>query len=495
MVVAVGEEPFPPNGLSTGVERSCGIGMGSVAHDAAALEIWSSVLTKARSELPDATIVMWFSDVEPVGLVDEILTLSVPSSLVRERLQHNHLSLIEEAAAHAIGHPVKIEFHVEEGMRHPLGDAPEPMPRPVERIAAPVAVQRPTPPLGAPGLPFPNYTFDAFVPGASNRFAHAAAMAVAEAPPSTAYNPLFIYGGVGLGKTHLLIAVGHHMYRLNPGIRVKYVTSEQFLTEFIKAVRERQSDRFRQRYREVDVLLVDDIQFLAKREETQTEFFHTFNHLHGSGKQIAIASDRPPHELSGLEERLVSRFRWGLCVDVQPPDLETRIAILQLKAERERLTVPHEVIEFVASKFDQSVRELEGALVRVAAWSELTGSPVDQELAERALQDLIPQAETEIPPQMIMEETATYFTLTTGDLVSKSRSRPLTTARHIAMYLMRECTGLSLVKIGEIFGGRDHTTVLHGIKKVEDEMRARDATFRQVQDLTRLVRGRVRSTV
>jgi chromosomal replication initiator protein len=403
--------------------------------------------------------------------------------------------LIEDAAAHAVGHPVKIEFRVEEGMRHPLGDAPEPLPRASEHVPASTTVIRRPPTLGAPGLPFPNYTFDAFVPGPSNRFAHAAAMAVAEAPPSTAYNPLFIYGGVGLGKTHLLIAVGHHMYRLNPGIRVKYVTSEQFLTEFIKAVRERQSDRFRQRFREVDVLLVDDIQFLAKREETQTEFFHTFNHLHGSGKQIAIASDRPPHELSGLEERLVSRFRWGLCVDVQPPDLETRIAILQLKAERERLTVPHDVIEFVASKFDQSVRELEGALVRVAAWSELTGAPVDQELAERALQDLIPQAESEIPPQLIMEETATYFTLTTGDLVSKSRSRPLTTARHIAMYIMRECTGLSLVKIGEIFGGRDHTTVLHGIKKIEDEMRARDATFRQVQDLTRLVRSRVRSTV
>ncbi len=467
--------------------------MGSVAHDAAALEVWSSVLARARSELPDTTIVMWFSDVQPVELADEILTLSVPSALVRERLQHNHLSLIEDAAANVLGHQVKIEFRVEEGIRHPLGDAPEPMPRPVAEVTTPPA--RSPAALGAPGLPFPNYTFDAFVPGPSNRFAHAAAMAVAEAPPSTAYNPLFIYGGVGLGKTHLLIAVGHHMYRLNPGIRVKYVTSEQFLTEFIKAVRERQSDRFRQRYREVDVLLVDDIQFLAKREETQTEFFHTFNHLHGSGKQIAIASDRPPHELSGLEERLVSRFRWGLCVDVQPPDLETRIAILQLKAERERLTVPHEVIEFVASKFDQSVRELEGALVRVAAWSELTGAPVDQELTERALQDLIPQAETEIPPQLIMEETATYFTLTTGDLVSKSRSRPLTTARHIAMYIMRECTGLSLVKIGEIFGGRDHTTVLHGIKKVEEEMRARDATFRQVQDLTRLVRGRVRSRV
>ena len=469
--------------------------MERIAGDTAALEAWAGVLTKARAELQDTTIVMWFADVVPVSLDDEVLTLSVPSVLVRERLQHNHLALIEDAAAAACGHPVKIEFLVDEGMRlSARGGAPSPSlalsrrPRPRRRTPAAVS-------LGAPGLPFPNYTFDAFVPGASNRFAHAAAMAVAEAPPSTAYNPLFIYGGVGLGKTHLLIAVGHHMYRLNPGIRVKYVTSEQFLTEFIKAVRERQSDRFRQRFREIDVLLVDDIQFLAKREETQTEFFHTFNHLHGSGKQIAIASDRPPHELSGLEERLVSRFRWGLCVDVQPPDLETRIAILQVKAERERLTVPHDVVEFIASKFDQSVRELEGALVRVAAWSELTGQPIDEELTERALQDLIPQSDTEIPPQVIMEETASYFTLTTGDLVSKSRSRPLTTARHIAMYIMRECTGLSLVKIGEIFGGRDHTTVLHGIKKVEDEMRARDATFRQVQDVTRIVRSRVRSTV
>jgi chromosomal replication initiator protein len=469
--------------------------MERIAGDTAALDAWSAVLTKARAELQDTTIVMWFADVAPVSLDEEVLTLSVPSVLVRERLQHNHLALIEDAAAVTCGHPVKIEFFVDEGMRSPLGETTEPTARQETTVAPVVAATAGAVSLGAPGLPFPNYTFDAFVPGASNRFAHAAAMAVAEAPPSTAYNPLFIYGGVGLGKTHLLIAVGHHMYRLNPGIRVKYVTSEQFLTEFIKAVRERQSDRFRQRFREVDVLLVDDIQFLAKREETQTEFFHTFNHLHGSGKQIAIASDRPPHELSGLEERLVSRFRWGLCVDVQPPDLETRIAILQVKAERERLTVPHDVVEFIASKFDQSVRELEGALVRVAAWSELTGQPIDEELTERALQDLIPQSDTEIPPQVIMEETASYFTLTTGDLVSKSRSRPLTTARHIAMYIMRECTGLSLVKIGEIFGGRDHTTVLHGIKKVEDEMRARDATFRQVQDVTRIVRSRVRSAV
>jgi chromosomal replication initiator protein len=459
----------------------------------AALEAWSSVLSRARDELPETTLVMWFSDVRPTDITDDVLTLAVPSPLVRERLQHNHLSLIEEAVASSYGGPVKIAFEVEEGIRHPLEEAQVP--------AAPTATTTPPsdlarrstpPPLGAPGLPFPNYTFEAFVPGPSNRFAHAAAMAVAEAPPSIAYNPLFIYGGVGLGKTHLLIAVGHHMYRVNPGIRVKYVTSERFVTEFIKAVRERQGDQFRHRYREVDVLLVDDIQFLAKREETQTEFFHTFNHLHGSGRQIAIASDRPPHELSGLEERLVSRFRWGLCVDVQPPDLETRIAILQLKAERERLTIPHDVIVLVASNFDQSVRELEGALVRVVAWSELTAQRIDRELAERALQDLIPQTEHEIPPQLIMEQTADYFSLSTGDLVSKSRSRPLTQARHIAMYLMRECTGLSLMKIGEIFGGRDHTTVLHGIKKVEDEMRERDATFRQVQDLTRIVRGRVR---
>jgi chromosomal replication initiator protein len=464
-----------------------------------AREAWSHVLTRARAELPDTTVVMWFSDVRPAGFEDDVLLLAVPSQLVKERLQHHHLSLIEEGAADAAGRPVKVDFEIEEGLRQAIeGSAEAPStevqisPPAYAAIGAPAEAPQSTKPLGAPGLPFPNYTFDAFVSGPSNRFAHAAAMAVAEAPPSTAYNPLFIYGGVGLGKTHLLIAVGHHMHRLKPSLRVKYVTSEQFVTEFIKAVRERQGDAFRQKYREADVLLVDDIQFLAKREETQTEFFHTFNHLHGSQKQIVIASDRPPHELSGLEERLVSRFRWGLCVDVQPPDLETRIAILQLKAEREQLVVPHDVIEFVASKFDQSVRELEGALVRVVAWSELTSQPIDHELTERALQDLIPQTENEIPPHVILEETATYFSLSTADLVSKSRSRPLTQARHISMYLMRECTGLSLVKIGEIFGGRDHTTALHGIKKVEADMRARDATFRQVQDLTRSIRARVR---
>ena len=442
---------------------------------------------------------MWFAEVRPSALDGDVLELYTPSEYVRDRLARNHIELIRDAASEAAGHPLTVRLEIDEDLRGGLDlteyEAPSPSVAP-DAVPTPRAVLPPTPAqraMGAPGLPFPAYTFDAFVPGPSNRFAHAAAMAVAEAPPSKAYNPLFIYGGVGLGKTHLLIAAGHHMYRLNVGIRVKYVTSEQFVTEFIKAVRERQGDAFRQRYREVDVLLVDDIQFLAKREETQTEFFHTFNHLHGAGHQIVIASDRPPHELSGLEDRLVSRFRWGLCVDVQPPDLETRIAILQLKAERDDIHVPPDVVEYVASKFDQSVRELEGALVRVVAWSELTGQQIGIELAERALQDLLPQTENEIPAQLIMEETASYFTLSTADLVSKSRSRPLTQARHIAMYLIRENTGLSLIKIGEAFN-RDHTTALHGIKKVEADMRARDATFRQVQDLTRIIRGRVRGT-
>jgi chromosomal replication initiator protein len=265
------------------------------------------------------------------------------------------------------------------------------------------------------------------------------------------------------------------------------------MAEFIKAVRERQGYQFAARYRDVDVLLVDDIQFLAKREETQTEFFHTFNALHEKERQIVIASDRPPQEL-GMEERLQSRFRLGLCVDVQPPDLETRIAILQLKAQREHVHVPDDVIDFIASKFDQNIRELEGALVRVVAWSDLTGHPIATELAEHALEDLLPQAEAEIPPQLILEESAKYFGLSVDDLTSPNRSRPLTTARHVAMYLMRECSGQSLVKIGETFGGRDHTTARHGILKIERDMRARSTTYRQVQDLSRIIRDRARST-
>jgi chromosomal replication initiator protein len=462
--------------------------MAIASFEDAADRTWAHVVERARTELPESSFSMWFTGVRATGLSDGVLDVRTPSDYVRDRLVKHYLDLIERAAVEAVGGPVTVRLQADPNAPRPAAVDEPALPPPAPAIARPEPAGRP---LGAPGLPFPNYTFEAFVPGPSNRFAHAAAMAVAEAPPSKAYNPLFIYGGVGLGKTHLIVAIGHHMHRLAPRLRVKYVTSESFMAEFIKAVRERQGYQFAARYRDVDVLLVDDIQFLAKREETQTEFFHTFNALHEKERQIVIASDRPPQEL-GMEERLQSRFRLGLCVDVQPPDLETRIAILQLKAQRERVHVPDDVIEFVASKFDQNIRELEGALVRVVAWSDLTRQPIGIELAEQALEDLLPQAEAEIPASLIMEETAKYFGLTVDDLTSKSRSRPLTTARHVAMYLVRECTGMTLPKIGEIFA-RDHTTALHGINKIDSSMRNREPIYRQVQDLSRIVRNRSRA--
>jgi chromosomal replication initiator protein len=459
--------------------------MAVTSFEQAAERTWSQVVDRARRELSESSFAMWFSGVRATSLHDGVLEVVAPSDYVRDWLAKHYLGLIQSAAMEALGTAVQVRLDASEepADRAPIPDPPAPQATPARAGT--------TASLGAPGLPFPNYTFEAFVSGPSNRFAHAAAMAVAEAPPSKAYNPLFIYGGVGLGKTHLIVAIGHHMHRLAPRLRVKYVTSESFMAEFIKAVRERQGYQFAARYRDIDVLLVDDIQFLAKREETQTEFFHTFNALHEKERQIVIASDRPPQEL-GMEERLQSRFRLGLCVDVQPPDLETRIAILQLKAQREAVHVPDDVIEFVASKFDQNIRELEGALVRVVAWSDLTGHPIGMELAEHALEDLLPQAEAEIPPQLIVEETAKYFQLTVDDLVSKSRSRPLTTARHVAMYLVRECTGMTLPKIGELFD-RDHTTALHGINKIDGSMRNREPVYRQVQDLSRIIRNRARN--
>jgi chromosomal replication initiator protein len=435
--------------------------------------VWQGVLERAKQDLAESSFNMWFAEVRPGAFEGGVLELLAPSDYVRDWLAKNYLELIQEAATDAAGESVRVRLVVDPRER--------PAPEPVHVSEAPRAA---TPSLARAT----KYTFESFIPGQSNRFAHAAAMAVAEAPPSKAYNPLFIYGGVGLGKTHLLFAIGHHMERLIPSLRVMYVTSETFVTEFIKAVRERQGYQFQRRYRDVDVLLVDDIQFLAKREETQTEFFHTFNALHGSERQIVIASDRAPNELSGMEERLRNRFRWGLCVDVQPPDLETRIAILQLKAKRDGIDVPDDVLEMIASKFDQNIRELEGALLRVAAFSSLMREPITLQISERALEDLLPQPGSEIPAQVILDETAKYFGLTRDDLISKNRSRPLTTARHVAMYMMRECTGLSLIKIGELFD-RDHTTVLHGVKKVETLMRDRAPIFKQVQDLTRKVRS------
>ncbi len=334
----------------------------------------------------------------------------------------------------------------------------------------------------------PKYTFDTFVIGASNRFAHAAAVAVAEAP-AKAYNPLFIYGDSGLGKTHLLHAIGHYARNLFPHVKVRYVNSEEFTNDFINSIRDDKASNFQRRYRDVDVLLIDDIQFLQGKVQTQEEFFHTFNTLHNANKQVVITSDVPPKLLSGFEARMRSRFEMGLLTDVQPPDLETRIAILRKKAIQERLSVPDDVLEFIASRISTNIRELEGALIRVTAFASLNRQPVDMSLAEIVLRDLIPDdASSQVTPATIMAQTAAYFGLTLDDLQGQSRSRVLVTARQIAMYLCRELTDLSLPKIGQQFGGRDHTTVMHADKKIRQLMAERRAIYNQVTELTNRIK-------
>ncbi|MES9603531.1 chromosomal replication initiator protein DnaA [Actinomadura sp. NPDC000929] len=338
----------------------------------------------------------------------------------------------------------------------------------------------------------PKYTFETFVIGSSNRFAHAAAVAVAE-QPAKAYNPLFVYGDSGLGKTHLLHAIGHYAQSLFNGARVRYVSSEEFTNDFINSIRDGKADGFRRRYRDVDILLVDDIQFLEGKEQTQEEFFHTFNTLHNASKQIVISSDRPPKELVTLEDRLRNRFEWGLTTDVQPPELETRIAILQKKARQEGLAAPPDVLEFIASQIATNIRELEGALIRVTAFASLNRQSVDMKLAEIVLKDLIPNdSGPEITAAMIMAQTVEYFGTTIDDLCGPSRSRMLVTARQIAMYLCRELTELSLPKIGQQFGGRDHTTVMHAERKIRSLMAERRAIYNQVTELTGRIKHQAR---
>ena len=390
--------------------------------------------------------------------------------------------------------PRQIEQAREDGGDHLPSLRPEPTPPEHPRNRPGVGSS------GAPALPRkdepaarlnPKYLFETFVIGSSNRFAHAAAVAVAEAP-AKAYNPLFIYGESGLGKTHLLHAIGHYARSLYPGTRVRYVSSEEFTNEFINSIRDDKGDGFRQRYRDMDILLVDDIQFLQSKESTQEEFFHTFNTLHNANKQIVISSDRPPKQLVTLEDRLRNRFEWGLTTDVQPPELETRIAILRKKALQEQLNAPPEVLEFIASRISRNIRELEGALIRVTAFASLNRAPVDLQLAEIVLKDLVPggeEAGPEITAQVIMQQTAAYFGLSVDDLCGSSRSRVLVTARQIAMYLCRELTDLSLPKIGAQFGGRDHTTVMHADRKIRTMMAERRSIYNQVTELTNRIKS------
>jgi chromosomal replication initiator protein len=376
-----------------------------------------------------------------------------------------------------------LPFHLQGDHRRPEGAAPAPSRGRRPESGRPAGLD--------PGLN-PKYVFDSFVIGNSNRFAHAAAVAVAEAP-ARAYNPLFIYGESGLGKTHLLHAIGHYAARMFPNVKVRYVSTEEFTNEFINLVHSGRAEDFRRRYRDIDFLLIDDIQFLERAERTQEEFFHTFNTLHNASKQIVITSDRAPKKLTTLEDRLRTRFNWGLITDVQAPDLETRIAILRKKAWGERLQVPDPVLEFIASKVQTNIRELEGALIRVTAFASLNKQQVDLPLAELVLKDLISDEQgPQITAAIIMAATAEYFSVTMEELQGSNRSRTLVNARQIAMYLCRELTELSLPRIGASFGGKDHTTVMHAVKKITNLMSERRATYTQVTELTARIKSRAR---
>ncbi len=437
----------------------------------------------------------WLSNAEPIALHDSTLMVAVPSDFTRERIETRLRGQIEESLSDFYNKPMRLAITIEPGLELDLAapgfDLDVAAPEVQVAVLPPVELSRrdradDQPSRGAVGTGGlnPKYTFESFVIGESNRFAHAAAEAVAEAPGKS-YNPLMIYGDSGLGKTHLLHAIGHYVTRYFERLRVKYVSTEELTNDFINAISENRSVEFRRTYRDVDVLLIDDIQFLESKIQTQEEFFHTFNTLHNAQKQIVMTSDRPPKRLEALEPRLRSRFEWGLITDIQPPDLETRIAILRNLSLAQRLNVPPEALEFIAQRIKTNIRELEGALIRVTAFASLNRQLVDLKLAEKVLHDLNPsETEARVTPARIMGETASYFGFSLEELTGHSRTQQLVTARQIAMYLCRELTELSLPKIGQLFGGKDHTTVMHAERKVRDLMSERRSLYNQVTELT-----------
>src|SRR6478735_2609448 len=430
------------------------------------------------------------------GLIGSTLLVAVPNELTREVLQTQVKDALDDALRNVFSDDIRCAIDVDTDLV-PIHEEPEPA---VELSLAndPSIEQKPQPMLRSTSHEFgrlnPKYVFDTFVIGSSNRFAHAAAVAVAEAP-AKAYNPLFIYGDSGLGKTHLLHAIGHYARRLYSGIRVRYVNSEEFTNDFINSIRDDEGTSFKTTYRNVDVLLIDDIQFLAGKDRTLEEFFHTFNALHNNNKQVVITSDQPPKLLAGFEDRMKSRFEWGLLTDIQPPELETRIAILRKKALSEGLSAPDDALEYIASKISSNIRELEGALIRVTAFASLNRQPVDVALAEMVLKDLITDdGAQEITSAQILTQTADYFKLSMEELCSKSRTRTLVTARQIAMYLCRELTDMSLPKIGQELGGRDHTTVIHADRKIRELMAERRVIYNQVTELTNRIKQQQRNS-
>ena len=437
--------------------------------------LWDEVAGRLKGALNEATFGSWFGSAEGIALSDDAFSLSVPNDFTREWIEGHFLGLIRAAVKDATGHERRINLTVRDEAA------------PAEVVDG-IAVEPPShraPEPAASGSMSLKYTFDLFVIGSSNRFAHAAALAVAEAP-AQAYNPLFIYGGTGLGKTHLLQAVGQYVGAHGNGLTSRYVTSETFMNDFINSLRDKRIEGFKQRYRTYDVLLVDDVQFFEGKERIQEEFFHTFNSLYEAGRQIVISSDRPPKEIATLEERLRSRFEWGLITDIQPPDLETRIAILRKKEKTDRIHVPDpDVLTYVAERVTTNIRELEGALTRVVAFSSLTGRPMTVELAEDVLKDVFPQGQAvEISIRRIQETVSERFGMTVNELCSAKRSQAIAYPRQVAMYLSRALTDSSLPRIGKEFGGRDHTTVMHANAKIEGMIREDRTVYNLVQELT-----------
>ncbi len=436
-------------------------------------KLWEDALPFIKRELTEVSFNTWIKTIEPLVLKDNNLYLNVPNDFTKGILESRYMNLIVNSLKEVSSNDYIVTFVLPNEAEKYLDDHKDDEEEVNSNKAA----------LNA------KYTFDSFVIGNSNRFAHAACLAVAEAP-ANAYNPLFIYGGVGLGKTHLMHAIGHFILSQNPSAKVLYVSSEKFTNELITSIQTNKNVEFRNRYRNVDVLLVDDIQFIAGKESTQEEFFHTFNTLHESNKQIIISSDRPPKEIPTLEDRLRSRFEWGLIADIQPPDLETRIAILRKKAEQEQIEVDDDILLFIAQRIQSNIRELEGALIRILAYSSLNNNRLDISIADEALKDIIsnnhPKA---ITPNLIMEVVATYFDVKIDDFMSKKRNRAISYPRQIAMYLCRELTDLSLPKIGEEFGGRDHTTVIHAYDKITNDISENPELLKTINQIRKELEG------
>ena len=437
-------------------------------------EIWDETLKLIKTELTEVSYNTWLKSLEPISIKGKIIILGVPNDFNKGILETRYMTLISNAIKQITSQDFKIEFVI------PGSDD-------FNKLTKNNSVKEYNF-FEEPNLN-PKYVFDTFVIGNSNRFAHAASLAVAETP-AKAYNPLFIYGGVGLGKTHLMHAIGHYILSQNPNTKVVYVSSEKFTNELINSIKDDKNVEFRNKYRTVDVLLIDDIQFIAGKERTQEEFFHTFNALYEANKQLIISSDRPPKEIPTLEDRLRSRFEWGLITDIQPPDFETRIAILRKKAELENINIDNEVLHFIAKKIKSNIRELEGALIRISAYSSLTNKEVSIDLANEALKDIISSSKpTQITVSYIKDIVAQNYNVKVEDLISKRRTRAITYPRQIAMYLSRELTDLSLPKIGEEFGGRDHTTVIHAYDKISKDINTNSDFKNRIEKILKEIQG------